>query len=83
MPTRKVGEVDRLITCHDPDHDVSVYRYFSPGRYSHECPRCHRVIYFTVYPTFMSHTVEKVEDRWRHIKQTGITWFQAIGQGVK
>lgn len=83
MPTRKVGEVDRLLTCDDPDHNPSSFQIFPPGRYAHACKSCGRTIYFTVYPTFLSNSVQGCQDTWREVKRTGGNWFGVLGLNGK
>ena len=44
--TRKIQELPK--GCQDPDHNVPMMQYFSPGIYEHECPTCHKKKTFEV-----------------------------------
>ena len=83
MPTRKVGEIDRLITCNDPDHDPPSMMVYPPGRYQHVCKFCGRTVFFTVYPTFISNSVQGCQDAWQAVKWKKDNWFEVLGLGSK
>ena len=52
MATERVGDIesphggDRF--CRHPEHEPAKHVVLPPGRYRHTCPKCGRVLYFTV-----------------------------------
>lgn len=47
--TRKIAEPQQAkFVCKDIQHNPPTHIVYSPGTYEHRCPKCHRIIVFTV-----------------------------------
>lgn len=54
MPTKKISDLPRDMTCRDPSHKAPTMMVYEPGVYRHTCPSCGASYTFTIAPPMLS-----------------------------
>lgn len=48
MPTKKIGDLPKDMTCMSPDHRPPIHMVYPDGLWEHTCSSCGHVTSFTV-----------------------------------
>lgn len=74
MPTRKIADFPKHVTCQHPDHSPPSMAMLDPGMYEHTCPACGHLTKFTVQPRPRYERCDPTDRTWPRPNRDGHFW---------